>query len=110
MKGDRAFEALLEPVERPRQGLATLAALSTLLPVFVIGGLALSIGSLSRTQALEWLAALVIAMFLTLPALAVLQADIRCNVELAPRARNWWLASLVTIPGAGVVYWRRHLR
>ena len=114
VRGDRALEAALNPQERPSRRAATAAAAFTLVPALVLGALGIRLvtatGGLGSAEAAAWLAVIVALMFLTLPALGILQADVRCNTELPPRARGAWLALLMTLPGSGGVYWLRHVR
>ena len=114
MRGDRALEALLNPQERPEQSRAELAAAFNAVPALLLGALGLRLatapGGIGASEAAAWFAALIALFLVSVPALAVLQADVRCNPELSSESRVRWLALLVTLPGAGVVYRLRHLR
>ena len=114
MRGDRALEAVLNPQERPARARVNAAVAFTLVPAVVLGALGVRLaagdGALGSAEAAAWLAAILALMFFTLPALGILQADVRCNPELAPRERGRWLMCLMALPGSGTLYWLRHLR
>ena len=110
MRGDRELEALFQPKRRPRQRAAALAAATTVIPALLLIGLAIRLEGLGHTEAMVWLGLLLGGMFLTLPALGVLQMDIRCNPHLRSEAKSRWLALVVMLPGGGAIYGLRHCR
>ena len=115
MKGDDLLEAVWNPAGRPSRRTLATAALVMLLPVAIfVAGL---VSGLFRDRsgdvaagAIVLFAALGVAVLLTLPALAILQADVRRNEELTDRQRKWWLGSVLMFPGAAAAYWLFHRR
>ena len=115
MKGDDLLEAVWDPSDRPsRHALGAAAAFMLLPPAIFAAGLISGIfrdwdGGVPGGAILLFIA-FAIAVLLTLPALAVLQADVRRNESLTARRRNWWLGSVLVVPGAPLVYWMLHHR